>query len=207
MSSNILKYVFILSAITKVIVPNSIPVRVNLVSPVFQDLSNSKYPVSFKNHSQEYRLAPASKTQGLYGILHYTTHQELSDKNDLLISMDKKTLNRYDYKVEVPQLGRLIYVNPDSGNPVVLDQVDSDKPSFTWSLTKYYDMDMYQGKSLLENLSGKEFKYMTLIGDVYTNIEISKVGDGKSLWQIEAMRSTAPIRKMVSRSNKFQHIF
>lgn len=207
MSTHILKTVTILSLITTALYSESIPVRVNLMKPKFRDLSNTEYPVNFKKHANQYRLSSFAQTNHLYGILHYTTHEELTRQNDLLIKQNETTTNRYDYKVEVPELGRLIYINPDTDNPVVLDQVDSDHPSFIWSISKFFDLDQYQGKSLLENLSGLEFKYMTLIGDVFAKIELGPVGDGKTLSQIGALRSTAPIRKMVARNGKFQHLF
>ena len=163
-------------------------VKVRIKNAEIQDLSNNSYPVRFSQHKKT-SFIPLRKSQWLYGIL------------------TKKSINRSKiYKIELPELGRLIYTNPDSGDPVILDQVEYHHPSFEWSLKTVLNLDSIGNKSLFENLAEEKFMYQTLVGDVRVNFDIREIKNGRNAEYVRALRFNAPRKKVVRQILQYKNI-
>ena len=163
-------------------------VKVRIKNATFQDLSSIDYPIRFSQHRGS-NFFIHRKGQWLYGIL--------STKNDKLHNT---------YQIELPELGRLIYNNPDTGKAVILDQVEYHHPSFVFSQKSYQNLENTKERSLTENLEMKEFIYQTLIGDVKAKFEIRVIKNGKDLDYVRALRFNAPRKKKVRQILQYKNI-
>ena len=161
------------------IVADDIIVKVKLGEAELSDMSSNKYPVRFSEHRGT-SFVNLRKNKWLYGLL-----------------TKKKTESKYIYSIELPEIGRLIYTNPDSQNPVILDQVEHHHPSFVWSVKAHHDLEGENPSSLLKHLERREFMYQTLIGDVTAKMEIRQITTGKNAEYVRALRFNAPRAKVI----------
>ena len=158
---------------------NAIPVRLLMGDSKLTDMGQNSYDVCFSEHKKMMFL-PLKPKSWIYGILLKDNHN-----------------GKWRYQLEIPQIGRMVYKNPDTSEPVVLDQVEWHHPSFIWLLIDSGDSDEFTGKALLENLSGKDFVYKTLIGDVTSTFQLKIMGEDKDIEYVKALRINAPRQKVV----------
>ena len=154
-------------------------VKVRLHEATMDDLSYNSYPVRFSLHRGTNFVKPR-KGQWLFGILN-----------------SRVSNGKNHYTIEVPEIGRLMYTNPDNNHAVILDQVEYHHPSFVWTAKSSFNLEKFGGKNLIENLENEEFMYQTLIGDVRLKMEIKEIKKGKDSGYVRALRFNAPRKKVV----------
>ena len=164
-------------------------VQVRLKEAEMTDMSYNKYPVHFSKHRGT-TFVNIKKTQWLYGVLRE----------------EKKGMRRV-YSIELPEIGRLIYTNPDSEHPVVLDQVEHHHPCFVWKFSSLGNLKDIPNKNWLESLEEKKFMYQTLIGDVTAQMEIRDISERKNVEFVRALQFNAPRKKVIREILRHKNIF
>ena len=188
MTNSIVYLVFLNFLLSQMAFSKESVVKVRIKDAELKDLSQNTYPVRFSRHRGT-TFSLLKKGQWLYGIL------------------TQKSVNRNKiYKIELPELGRLIYSNPDTGNPVILDQVEHHHPSFEWTVKSLFDLDSRDGKTLVDNLAQERFMYQTLIGDVFVKFDVREVQSGRNTDYVRALRFNAPRKKVVREILRYKNI-
>jgi hypothetical protein len=183
-----LKLVCFILYISNLTLTLNVVVKVRLGEATMADLSYNKYPVHFSQHRGT-TFSSIRKSQWLYGVLR-----------------EKVSGSKWIYSIELPQIGRMIYTNPDSEHPVILDQVEYHHPCFVWNHTSYRDLKGETTGSLLKNLKEKEFMYQTLIGDVTLEMDIRDVSESKNIEYVRALQFNAPRKKVIREILRYKNI-
>ena len=164
------------------------PVKIMFKDSILTDLAENKYPVNFSEHNNT-QFSPLKEKEWSYGIL----------------TEDNK-YGKWKYSLEIPKIGRMLYVNPDTKSPVVIDQIEWHHPYFTWHFDSYNNIasSLKNKKSLLDILSEKSFLYQNLVGDVHTNFNIKEATGVHDVDYIKALRYDAPRQKVIRKVLKFK---
>ena len=165
-----------------------IVVKVRIKDAKLYDLKNISYSVFFTQH-RENKFTKIKKDQWLYG----------------LVSKRNKGDQKF-YSIEIPELGRLMYLNPDSKNVIILDQVEYNRPSFIWNVQSNFDLEKIIEFSLIKILRQEHFVYKTLIGNVKARMEMVEIIDGKNSDFVRALRFNASRKKVIREILRYKNI-